>query len=210
MKNKNYSVINMETWPRKLHCAIFRESLMPQYCVSFDLNITHFYREIKRRGLSFSMAFMYETAKCGNKIENFRYRFENGEVVLYDQIGTSFTYMEKGAELFKMIKVDMKDTLEEYIETAQTIIKNQTAYFDAPPGNDVFVFSAIPWISFHYISHTYGGNRESASPAFDWGKFFERDGEMWLPFSVQVHHSFIDGVHIGRFADMLQKQLDEF
>lgn len=124
MKNKNYSVINMETWPRKLHCAIFRDSLMPQYCVSFDLNITHFYREIKRRGLSFSMAFMYETAKCGNKIENFRYRFENGEVVLYDQIGTSFTYMEKGAELFKMIKVDMKDTLEEYIETAQTIIKN--------------------------------------------------------------------------------------
>lgn len=125
---------------KEVTLCYFRDSLMPQYCVSFDLNITHFYREIKRRGLSFSMAFMYETAKCGNKIENFRYRFENGEVVLYDQIGTSFTYMEKGAELFKMIKVDMKDTLEEYIETAQTIIKNQTAYFDAPPGNDVFVF----------------------------------------------------------------------
>ncbi|MDE6676058.1 MAG: chloramphenicol acetyltransferase, partial [Acetatifactor sp.] len=30
-----------------------------------------------------------------------------------------------------------------------------------------------------------------------------------LPFSVQVHHSFVDGVHIGRLAEGLQGYLNE-
>ena len=29
-----------------------------------------------------------------------------------------------------------------------------------------------------------------------------------LPFSVQVHHSFVDGVHIGKLAEKLQQFLD--
>lgn len=31
-----------------------------------------------------------------------------------------------------------------------------------------------------------------------------------LPFSVQVHHSFVDGIHIGKLADSLQNQLNIF
>lgn len=27
--------------------------------------------------------------------------------------------------------------------------------------------------------------------------------------TVQAHHSFVDGIHIGQFADKLQKYLDE-
>lgn len=30
-----------------------------------------------------------------------------------------------------------------------------------------------------------------------------------LPFSVQVHHSFVDGVHIGKLNELLQNYLDE-
>ena len=33
---------------------------------------------------------------------------------------------------------------------------------------------------------------------------------MLLPFSVQVHHSFVDGLHIGRLAERLQSYLDGF
>ncbi len=30
------------------------------------------------------------------------------------------------------------------------------------------------------------------------------------PVSVQAHHSFVDGIHIGQFAEKLQKYLNEF
>lgn len=39
--------------------------------------------------------------KCANKIEAFRYRFVDGQVVLYDRIDTAFTYLNKETNLFK-------------------------------------------------------------------------------------------------------------
>lgn len=210
MPKTPYRIIDMETWDRKTHCAVFRDSTMPQYCISFDLDITHFHQKVKERGLPFSLTFLYMVAKCANDIENFRYRFQDGNVVLYDRIGTSFSYLGPGEALFKQINVDMQDSLGAFLQEAQRTIDTQTAYFTGPPGNDVFVFSAIPWISFHYISHTYSGNKDGASPLFDWGKFTRREGKLLLPFSVQVHHSFVDGIHLGRFAGSLQAQLDQF
>jgi chloramphenicol O-acetyltransferase len=41
------------------------------------------------------------------------------------------------------------------------------------------------------------------------GKYQEREGEFMMPFTVQVHHVFVDGIHIGKLADKLQRYLDE-
>ena len=38
---------------------------------------------------------------------------------------------------------------------------------------------------------------------------FEKDGKIMIPVSVQAHHSFVDGLHIGQFAEQLQKFLSE-
>ena len=46
-------------------------------------------------------------------------------------------------------------------------------------------------------------------PLFDWGKYIERDGKVLLPFSVQAHHSFVDGLHVGRLAEAIQDYLDQ-
>ena len=40
-------------------------------------------------------------------------------------------------------------------------------------------------------------------------KYYEKDGKVMIPISVQVHHSFVDGLHIGQFVDELQKFLEE-
>jgi len=42
------------------------------------------------------------------------------------------------------------------------------------------------------------------------GDYYEKDGKIVMPVSVQAHHSFVDGIHIGQFADMLQKYLESF
>ena len=43
----------------------------------------------------------------------------------------------------------------------------------------------------------------------DWGKYYEKDGKVMIPISVQAHHSFVDGLHIGQFVEQLQKCLNE-
>lgn len=68
----------------------------------------------------------------------------------------------------------------------------------------------IPWVSFTHISHTDSDKKDNATPLFDWGKYYEKDSKIFLPFSVQVHHSFVDGVHIGKMAEKLQHYLDTY
>ena len=202
-----YRIIARKTWKRNVHCEIFRHALEPQYCISLELDITRFLHMVKEQGYSFTLAFIYAVCRCANEIEEFRYRFLRDEVVLYDEIHTSFTYLDRETELFKFVSAPMQDNMESYIKTAMELAKNQKEYFAAPPANDEFIFSALPWISYTHISHTISGNRANAAPLFDWGKFLERDGKVILPFSVQVHHSFVDGIHVGQLVERLQEFL---
>ena len=143
-----------------------------------------------------------------NAIEEFRYRFEEGQVVLYEDLKVSFTYLNPETELMKNIVVEMKETMEDFLAEAKKVIKEQKVYFTGPMGNDIYQFSAIPWISFTHISHTDSGKKDHAVPMFDWGKFYEKDGKKLMPFSIQAHHSFVDGIHMGKAAEKLQHFLD--
>ena len=100
--------------------------------------------------------------------------------------------------------------LKEYCESALKTAREQKEYFTGPLGNDVFQCSPMPWVTYTHISHTNSGKKENATPLFDWGKYYEKNGEMILPVSVQAHHSFVDGLHIGQFVDKLQKFFDEY
>lgn len=206
----NYHIIDETIWKRALHCNIFRNSIEPSYCITFELDITNFISKIKQKGYSFTFSMIFLTTKCANEIEEFRYRFLDGKIVLYDKINTAFTYLNKETELFKVVNVCIQNTLEEYISIASKTAEDQKAYFTGPLGNDIFQFSPMPWISYTHISHTNSGKKDNATPIFNWGKYFERNGKIILPFSVHVHHSFVDGIHVGKLADSLQNALNNF
>lgn len=53
MKNK-YEKIDLKNWKRTIHCQIFRQAVQPQYCVSFELDITTFYKKLKEMNWSFT------------------------------------------------------------------------------------------------------------------------------------------------------------
>lgn len=202
--------IDEKNWKRAMHCQVFRNSVEPAFCVTFELDITNFLNKIREKKYSFTFALVYSVSVCANQIEEFRYRFLDGDVVLYDRIDTAFTYLNQDTELFKVVNVPLTESLEEYIILATKTAEEQQAYFTGPLGNDVYQFSPMPWVSYTHISHTNAGKKDNATPLFDWGKYFQRDGRTLLPFSVQAHHSFIDGLHVGKLADTLQAYLDAF
>lgn len=206
----HYTVIDETNWKRATHCAVFRNCIEPAFCVTFELDITKFHSRVREQHLSFTMALIYAVSKCANEIEEFRYRFVDGNVVLFDRIDTAFTYLDPESELFKVVQVEMTDSLEQYVVTASKKAVEQKEYFTGPLGNDVFQFSPLPWVTYTHISHTNSGKQDTATPLFDWGKYFKQNGRLLLPFSIQAHHSFVDGLHIGRLADTLQKFLDEY
>jgi chloramphenicol O-acetyltransferase type B len=209
MANK-YEVIDESTWERAMHCMVFRNSIEPAFCVTFEADITEFKNKVKEEGLSFTLAMVYAVCKCANEVEALRYRFLDGKVVLYERIDTAFTYLNKETGLFKVVNVPFIENLSEYVALATKTAEEQQEYFTAPLGNDVFQCSPMPWVTYTHISHTNSGKKDNATPLFDWGKYYEKDGRVLIPISIQAHHSFVDGIHIGQFVDALQKFFDEY
>ena len=207
--SNQYKVIVEKTWDRAMHCMVFRNSIEPASCVTFEADITNFRHVIKEQELSFTMAMVYAVCRCANEIEAFRYRFADGQIVLFDRIDTAFTYLNKGTELFKVVNVPFIDDLKEYCELALKTANEQKEYLTGPLENDVFQCSPMPWVTYTHISHTNAGKKDNATPLFYWGKYYEKDGRTMIPVSVQAHHSFVDGLHIGQFVERLQKYFDE-
>lgn len=206
----NYTVIDEKTWERAMHCMVFRNSVEPAFCVTFEADITNFRNRIREQGLSFTLAMVYAVCKCANEIEALRYRFLDGKVVLFDKIDTAFTYLNKETGLFKVVNVPLTEGLEEYVTLASKTAEEQKEYFTGPLGNDVFQCSPMPWVTYTHISHTNSGKKDNATPLFDWGKFYEKEGRTVIPVSIQAHHSFVDGIHVGQFVDGLQKFFDKY
>lgn len=209
MANK-YEVIDESTWKRAMHCMVFRNSIEPAFCVTFEADVTEFKNKVKEEGLSFTLAMVYAVCKCANEVEALRYRFLDGKVVLYERIDTAFTYLNKETELFKVVNVPFIENLSEYVALATKTAEEQQEYFTGPLGNDVFQCSPMPWVTYTHISHTNSGKKDNATPLFDWGKYYEKDERVLIPISIQAHHSFVDGIHIGQFVDALQKFFDEY
>lgn len=205
-----YQVIDEKTWDRAMHCMVFRNSIEPAFCVTFEVDITNILTKIKEQNISFTIAMVYAVCKCANEIEEFRYRFLDGKIVVFDKIDTAFTYLNQDTELFKVVNVPMQNSIEEYVEVATRTAREQKEYFTGPLGNDIFQCSPMPWVTYTHISHTNSGKKDNATPLFDWGKFYEKNGRIVMPLSVQAHHSFVDGIHIGKFADKLQKYMNEY
>ena len=115
----NYLLVDETKWGRALHCNIFKNFSNPLYGVTVELDVTKFINKIRKLETSFTFAMIFVTARCANEIEAFRYRFLDGRVVLYDQINTVFTYLDKETELFKVVDVPLTDTLQTYVLAAQ-------------------------------------------------------------------------------------------
>lgn len=209
MANK-YEIIDEATWERSMHCKVFRNSVEPSFCVTFEADITGFRKKINEAGLSFTLSMVYAVCKCANEVEALRYRFLDGKIVLYERIDTAFTYLNKATGLFKVVNVPFIDDLSEYVKQASKTAEEQEEYFTGALGNDVFQCSPMPWVTYTHISHTISGSKDVATPLFDWGKFHEKEGRLFIPISIQAHHSFVDGVHIGQFVEKLQNYFDEF
>ena len=49
MANK-YEVIDESTWERAMHCMVFRNSIEPAFCVTFEADVTEFKKKVKEEG----------------------------------------------------------------------------------------------------------------------------------------------------------------
>ncbi len=202
--------LDIENWDRKEHYSYFKRLDYPHFSICGNIDITELNRFVKENGISFFLAFMYASVKVANSIQEFRYRIRQDNVVVFDKVSPSFTMMTS-SEVFGFCTAEFEDSYKEFYSNASREIekaKDRASIKDEPGRDDLLYITSIPWVSFTNITHPIQMSPVDSIPRISWGKYFEDNGRVKLPLSVQAHHALVDGAHIGQYFIKLQEILD--
>ena len=201
--------IDMNTWPRREIYDFFSPISNPFYSVTFTLDVTNLCRYVKERELSFYYALVYLCTRAVNRVEAFLYTIEDGKVRMYDKRQPSFTDLEKGSELFRMVFVPCEGSLDEFCRAAKAKSESQHFFFDpTAETNDLIYFSCLPWMDVSGLTNERNLDPDDAIPRIAWGKYIDVNGRKQLHISLEINHRLIDGVHLGRFNEELCRLIE--
>ena len=201
--------IDMSAWPRREIYDFFSPISNPFYSVTFTLDVTNLYRYVKERELSFYYALVYLCTQAVNRVEAFLYTIEDGKVRIYDKRQPSFTDLEKGSELFRMVFVPCEGSLDDFCRAAKAKSESQHFFFDpTAETNDLIYFSCLPWMDVTGLTNERNLDPDDAIPRIAWGKYIDVNGRKQLHISLEINHRLIDGVHLGRFNEELCRLIE--
>lgn len=203
--------INFNTWKRKEHYDFFKNVDNPQFNVCVNIDVTNFKKFVKNNNLSFYYSMVYACTYVMNQTEDFRYKIRNNEIVLHGELHPSFTDIGDDKDLFKIVTVPFKNNIIEFSNAAKKSSINQKQYFPKIDKNqdELIYFSCLPWVSFTSISNEMIMNKEDSIPRITFGKYFNENDKILLPYSIQVNHMLLDGVHVGKYIENLQNLINE-
>ena len=138
---------------------------------------------------------MYLVSKVCNTIKEFKYRFENNQIVEYDIVHPSYI-LKVQEDAFNFCTVpftlDFNTFYECAISESNKLMGNINLDHEEER-NDLIFISCVPWVSFTHILHPV-----SISPTDS------------IPRVAQDHHALMDGLHIGIFYQKLEDEIQKF
>lgn len=204
---------DIENWPRKEHFEFFSQFEEPFFGLVTKVDCTKAYAKCKENGFSFFLYYLHKALVAANHIENFKYKIEDGEIFVYDQIDATPTVgRNDGTFGFSYLQFD--EDFEKFSREASKIleiIKNGTGLFppiDLPVYENVIEFSSIPWVDFTSLSHARSYRYKSSNPKVSFGKLTENEGVLSMSVSLHVHHGLMDGYHTGLFFQYFQEEMN--
>jgi chloramphenicol O-acetyltransferase type A len=203
--------IDVDTWDRKEYFTMYLGRDFPYINIGAHLDITNLVYFCKKNDLSSYLTMIFAAHSTAEGIENFRYRIKDGQPIINERMGVSFTHIPEGSELFIEVTVDFDDDLAVF----HRIAREQMARQGTDPGfavlrgrHDLIMYSAIPWIEYTHVVRTIARLGVDSNPKISWGKYFRQGKRILVPFSVQVHHGLMDGLHVGRYYEEIQRFID--
>ena len=202
--------LDVDNWARREVFEFFSCFDKPYFNICTRLDVTNLLRLLRDRpNISVSLAYHYFALRAANEIEPFRYRLREGKVIVHDVIHGGTTVLLPN-ETFTLAYFQYEANFKEFIEQAERAVKEVLlggGAFRPDPSDDRIHFTTLPWLSFTSFSHARNWGREDSIPKIAFGKFVKDDQRTLLPFSVEVHHALMDGLHVGRYVSRLEETL---
>jgi chloramphenicol O-acetyltransferase type A len=205
-------MLNIEEWKRKDQFNFFKDYDNPFFNICTEVDVTELYNFTKENEFSFFLTSLYATLKAANLIEEFRYRLKDDGVIVYDQIHAGSTFLKED-NTFGFVYLTYKSSFNDFYkesENALVQMKQEENTLDPRSSEDDMIhYSVIPWISFLCISHPRKYKTTESIPKIVLGKYYEKQKQLLMPISIELHHSLADGLHVANYLNKLQEILDQ-
>jgi chloramphenicol O-acetyltransferase type A len=204
--------IDPKKWNRKKHFEFFKKFKHPHFNICTDVEVTKTYHYTRQNKISIFTAVLFAVMKTCNELEEFRYRIKGKRIKVNDIVHPGITLLLED-DLYTNCIISYKDSFGEFLSEYHNAVaeaKKEISIGEGQKGRDDLIFiSALPWITFTSVTNPMDGNPDDSTPRIIWGKHFRRNKKILIPFSVQVNHCLMDGVHVAKFYFKLNEFLKE-
>lgn len=197
---------------RRKHFEFFKAMNHPHFNLCANVDVTNFITILKRHNLPFTFSVVYAIARTAKEIKEFRWRIIDGDLYECENVRPSFTTYTEVADVFSFCDVAYEKNYMDFINKAATKAAEMSINpsFEDSDKQDYLFLSSIPWISFTGFQHAMPFHPTDSMPRMTWGKYFEENGKIKMPLSVQAHHALVDGRHIGQYFQKFEQLLNDF
>jgi chloramphenicol O-acetyltransferase type A len=202
--------LDVTTWSRRDLFKFFISYDNPYFNICLRLDVTKVLSWLRHRPkVSVSLANHYFALRVANEVEPFHYRLQGEQVLVHEVINGGTTVLLPD-ETFTFAYFDYHEDFDEFMKGAQESVAQTIARptFEPTPRDNLIYFTTLPWFSFTSFAHARKRGRGDSVPRIAFGKFVKENDRTLLPFSVEVHHALMDGLHVGRYVNRLQEVLD--
>ncbi len=202
--------VDLQTWSRREHYQVYRAFDHPHFGMCANVDVTAFRPFVQQRDISFTFAVVYLLTRAANAIPEFRYRLRSGRVVEHAIVHPSTTILTK-EDVFSFCTFDYVEDFALFAARAAekiTYAQEHPTVENVPGKDDMLYMTAIPWVSFTSFMHPLQLDPADSIPRLAWGKFFQDHQSLKMPLSVQCHHALMDGLHMGRFYELVQSHFN--
>jgi chloramphenicol O-acetyltransferase type A len=204
--------LDVTNWSRRDAFEFFRGYDNPYFNVCTRLDISRLMTFLQNKpDVSVSLSYHYFALRIANEIEPFRYRLDQGRVLVHDVIHGGTTVLHEDGSL-RFVHFEYENSFEEFQKRAgRSIAHARTEERAAGPRRDddaVVYFTTLPWISFTSISHARNWGHEDSTPMIAFGRFLAEGARTLLPVSVEVHHALMDGFHVGQYLTRFEEMAE--
>jgi chloramphenicol O-acetyltransferase type A len=224
---KGHTEIDLESWPRKDVFAFYKDSPgCPMWGVTVRLKVTRARQICKAQGWSYLQASLFLLGQAVNAYAPMRYRMrrtmtennaEETKVICHEWAHMSFPILRRdGSDTYGFCLLESSDSFAAFRRYAARVVEDfhnagLNVGMNKSFRDDVLHGSILPWIDFTSYEHAIGKSHRHDIPKYVFGKLVhDEPSDTWdQAFCFHVHHALVDGLHMGRFLELLQKQFDQ-
>jgi len=202
--------IDIEKWKRRKHFEFFKTFEIPYFNICTNIDITNTFRYSQKNKYSLFRTVLFAVMYCCNEVEEFKYRIKGDKILVHDTVHPGVASIAE-EDVYTNFIIPYKPLLKEFLteyEKASEKAKGEIVVGEKQTGKDDLIFiSSLPWVSFTSVTNPMRTGYEDSIPRIIYGKQFKQDKKIMMPFSVQVNHCLMDGIHVSKYFYKLTEVL---